>query len=752
MIAPSRRELLAGGGLVVFFAMTGTAVAAPDDGQSKGLSGGGEGGGGPKKLRPDLPGSLSTQPILDAWIRIAPNGQATVFTGKVELGQGIKTALMQLAMDELDLADNSLTLVTADTGRTPDEGITAGSHSMQDSGTAILSAAANVRQLLVAEAARRWAVAPQTLSTKAGTVRRPDGHSLGYGELARTLNLHVAARAGVARKASGSRRFVGRTIRRVDIPAKLSGGRAYVHDLVLPGMLHGRVVRGPSEGTRLVAPDLAGIARLPGIKVVRDGNFVAILSHREWPLIQALELLNRSAWQSIKAPLPTGDLAAAIKHMPERYRPILDRHDAPGAVAVRKLAARYTRPYLMHGSIGPSCAVALFDKGTMTVWTHSQGVYPLRKALAQLLALPIERIRCIHAEGAGCYGHNGADDVAADAALAARAVPGRPVRMQWMREHEHGWEPLGPGMVTELSGALDAAGRIIAWRHEVWSSPHNTRPSSAGDFPAGRELMPPFPPTPPKPIPQPEGGGDRNAVPLYAFPNASVVHHFIPGMPLRTSALRGLGAHMNIFSIESFMDELATAGGRDPVAFRLAHLQDARAQAVVRVAAEKFGWTRYRRQRWRGAGFAFARYKNLGAYCAVALDVEIEPDTGQVIVHRAVAAVDSGEVVNPGGIRNQIEGGIVQSLSWTQHEAVGFDAHRRTSFDWSEYPIARFVDVPRAIEVHVLERPGQPFLGTGEAAQGPTGAAFANAVARATGRRIRDMPLSADVIRSAVGT
>ena len=406
----------------------------------------------------------------------------------------------------------------------------------------------------------------------------------------------------------------------------------------------------------------------------------------------------------------------------------------------------------MHGSIGPSCAVALFDKGTMTVWTHSQGVYPLRKALAQLLALPIERIRCIHAEGAGCYGHNGADDVAADAALAARAVPGRPVRMQWMREHEHGWEPLGPGMVTELSGALDAAGRIIAWRHEVWSSPHNTRPSSAGDFPAGRELVPPFSPTPPKPIPQPEGGGDRNAVPLYAFPNASVVHHFIPGMPLRTSALRGLGAHMNIFSIESFMDELATAGGRDPVAFRLAHLQDARAQAVVRVAAEKFGWTRYRRQRWRGAGFAFARYKNLGAYCAVALDVEIEPDTGQVIVHRAVAAVDSGEVVNPGGIRNQIEGGIVQSLSWTQHEAVGFDAHRRTSFDWSEYPIARFVDVPRAIEVHVLERPGQPFLGTGEAAQGPTGAAFANAVARATGRRIRDMPLSADVIRSAVGT
>jgi nicotinate dehydrogenase subunit B len=749
--APTRRDLLAGGGLVVFFALSGVATAQ-DDGQSRGLSGGGEGSGGPEKVRPDLPGSLATQPELDAWIRIGANGHATVFTGKVELGQGIKTALMQLAIDELDLPDRSVTLVTADTGRTPDEGITAGSHSMQDSGTAILNAAANVRHLLAAEAAKRWSVAPETLFTRAGTVRAADGRSLGYGELAATLDLHVAAQAGVSRMPSGSRRVIGRTVPRVDIPAKLTGGRAYVHDLVLPDMLHGRVVRGPSEGTRLVAPDLAGVAKRPGIaKVVQDGNFTAILATREWPLIQALEVLGRSTWQPTRPPFPPGDLASAIQHLPSQTRPILDRHDAPGAVAVRQMRARYTRPYLMHGSIGPSCAVALFENNTLTVWTHSQGVYPLRKALAELLRMPVERIRCIHAEGAGCYGHNGADDVAADAALAARAVPGRPVRMQWMREHEHGWEPLGPGMVTELSGALDAAGRIVGWRHEVWSSPHNTRPAGAGDFPAGRELVPPFTPTPPKPIPQPEGGGDRNAVPLYAFPNAAVVHHFIPDMPLRTSALRGLGAHMNVFSIECFMDELAAVARRDPVAFRLAHMQDPRAQAVIRAAADKFGWTRYRRRPGRAAGFAFARYQNLGAYCAVALDVEVEPETGQAIVHRAVAAVDSGEAVNPGGIRNQIEGGIVQSLSWTQHEAVGFDAHRRTSFDWSEYPISRFVDVPRAVEVHVMDRPGERFLGTGEAAQGPTGAAFANAVALATGKRIRAMPLSAEAIKAAVG-
>lgn len=746
MTEPTRRDLLAGGGLVVFFALSGVASA-----QSGGLSGGGEGSGGPKKVRPDLPGSLATQPVLDAWIRITPAGKAIVFTGKAELGQGIKTALMQLAIDELDLPDNSITLVTADTGRTPDEGITAGSHSMQDSGTAILNAAANVRHLLASEAARRWNVAPDTLFTRLGTVRAPDGRSLGYGELAATLDLRVSAQPGIPRKPSGARRFIGRAVPRVDIPAKLTGGRAYVHDIVLPNMLHARVVRGPSEGTQLVAPDLAGVARQPGIvKVVRDGNFTAILSEREWPLISALQTLNRAQWTPTRM-LPQGDLATAIQHMPGQTRPILDRHDAPGAVPVRSLAARYTRPYLMHGSIGPSCAVALFENGSMTVWTHSQGVYPLRKALAQLLALPIDRIRCIHAEGAGCYGHNGADDVAADAALAARAVPGRPVRMQWMREQEHGWEPLGPGMVTQLSGALDAAGRIVGWRHAVWSSPHNTRPAAAGDFPAGRELVPPFAPIPPKPIPQPEGGGDRNAVPLYAFPNATVVHQFIPGMPLRTSALRGLGAHMNVFSIESFMDELALVARRDPVAFRLAHLADPRAQAVIRAAADTFGWSRYRRQPGRAAGIAFARYKNLGAYCAVVLDVEVEHETGQTIVHRAVAAVDSGEAVNPNGIRNQIEGGIVQSLSWTRHEAVQFDSYRRTSFDWSEYPIARFPDVPLAVEVEVMARPGQPFLGTGEAARGPTGAAFANAVALATGKRIRNMPLSAAVIKSAIG-
>jgi CO/xanthine dehydrogenase Mo-binding subunit len=500
-------------------------------------------------------------------------------------------------------------------------------------------------------------------------------------------------------------------------------------------------VRGPAAGTR-AAVDWHAAAALPGVeRVVRRGRFGALVGRHEWPLVQALRVLGQAPWEAVGMPPPSGDLAEALIALPRQTTVIAERRDPPAAAPVHRLAARYTRPYLMHGSIGPSCAVALFEDGALTVWTHSQGVSPLRQALAGLLRLPEARIRCVHREGAGCYGHNGAEDVAADAALVAKALPGRPIRMLWSREQEHGWEPLGPAMVAEIEGAVDASGRIVDWRHQVWSNTHTTRPSAAGDFLAGLEVDPPFTPTPPKPIPQPEGGGDRNAIPLYALPTLKVTSHFIPAMPLRVSALRGLGAHMNVFAIESFMDELAATAGRDPVAFRLAHLNDPRARAVIERAATRFGWRDYPMRAGRGRGLGFARYKNLGAYCAVAMDVELIAETGRLIVHRAVAAVDSGEAVNPDGIRNQVEGGIVQSLSWTAHEAVTYDAQRRTAFDWSEYPILRFDDVPRVVEVEVLDRPGQPFLGTGEASQGPTAAALANALAAAIGTRTRTLPL-----------
>jgi nicotinate dehydrogenase subunit B len=392
-----------------------------------------------------------------------------------------------------------------------------------------------------------------------------------------------------------------------------------------------------------------------------------------------------------------------------------------------------------------------YANDALTVWTHSQGVYPLRKALAEMLGLAEERVHCIHVEGSGCYGHNGADDAAADAALLARAMPGRPVRVQWMRDQEHLWEPYGSAMVGKAKAALDDSGTIAAWEYEVWSHTHTTRPGPAGNLLPARLLHPAYAAPPPRPIPMPEGGGDRNSVPLYRFPKVRVTYHFVPTMPIRVSALRGLGAYTNIFAIESFLDELARQADADPVDFRLRHLDDPRARDAITTAAKGFGWSRYQRAPHRGRGFAFARYKNLGAYTAIAVEVEVEPNTGRVRLIRAVAVTDSGQAVNPDGIKNQIEGGIVQSASWTLFEAVQFDRTRITSRDWSSYPIMRFEDVPESVEVHVIDRPGQPFLGTGEAAQGPTAAAIANAVADAIGARVREIPLTPDRVKAAIG-
>ncbi|MGH8855153.1 MAG: molybdopterin cofactor-binding domain-containing protein, partial [Telluria sp.] len=432
-------------------------------------------------------------------------------------------------------------------------------------------------------------------------------------------------------------------------------------------------------------------------------------------------------------------VAALVRALPSHPQQVLAR-GAPGAAGM-VLRASYSRPFQLHASLGPSCAIALLEEGRYTVWTHSQGVFPLRRALAELLAAPEESIRCIHAEGSGCYGHNGADDVAADAVLLARAFPGLPVRVQWMREDEHGWEPFGPAMVADVQATLDANGGIVDWQYEVWSQVHAARPGRAGNLLAATMLARPFTPPAPKAIPQPEGGGDRNAIPYYLLPNARVTHRFQPQGVFRTSALRALGAYCNVFAIESFMDELARAAKADPVAFRLRHLADPRAIEVVKLAAAKFGWDRYQRRAGRGRGFAFARYKNLAAYCAIALEVEVALDTGYVRIARADAAVDCGEIVSPDGVRNQIEGGLLQSASWTLLEQVRFDASQVLTRDWAGYPILRFSQAPDRVEVHLLDRPGQPFLGAGEAAQGPAAAALANAVADAVGVRVRDLPM-----------
>jgi CO/xanthine dehydrogenase Mo-binding subunit len=726
----SRRELLSAGALVVAFTLAPRAFAQDRR---------------PPAGEPGLPGSLRQTPMLDAWIRIDAQGAVTVFTGKAELGQGIKTALIQVAAEELDVPPGQIRLITADTERTPNEGVTAGSHSMQDSGTAILNAAANVRVLLAEAAARRWNVSPDTVATSGdGRLKGPSGQTASYGELAGSLSLQVAARPGVARR-PGARRTIGHEFARVDIPAKCSGGQAYVQDLRLPSMLHARVARGRSEGERLTAPDIKAVEAMPGVvKVVRKGAFLAVVAERQWTAIQAMRVLQKGESQRAAPALPS-DLQANLRASPSDDETILDTTRTPGPAPVKRVKARYSRPWMLHGSIGPSCAVAQFDGDKLTVWTHTQGVYPQRAALAELTGLKPEQIHCIHTEGSGCYGHNGADDVAADAALIAMAAPGRPVRLQWMREQEHGFEPLGTGMVVEIEAGVDGQGRITGWRSDIFSPSHNGRPGRAGNLLAGPEMDPPFQTPAPRPIPMPEGGGDRNGVPLYRMADAKAVSRFIPSSPVRVSALRSLGGFMNVVAIECLIDELALAGGVDPVAFRLKNLDDARAIAVIQAAADRFGWSGRR----KGSGFAFARYKNLAAYCAVAMQVDADPRTGATKVGKVVAAVDAGEAVNPGGVRNQIEGAIVQAISWTGREAMGFDASGRTGLDWAGYPILRFEDAPASVTVQVIDRPGAPFLGAGEAGQGPAGAAFCNAVTDAIGRRIRDLPLSASKINAA---
>lgn len=701
---------------------------------------------------PKPPGSLKDAPYLDSWIRIDADGTITAFTGKAELGQGFKTAFQQIAAEQLDVPFASLTVVTADTGRTANEGYTSGSHSMQDSGTAILNAAAQARALLVTEAARRLEVPEENLRTENGAVISSDGRRIGYGDLVAADMLHVEAQPTSKLKDPATFTVMGQPVPRVDIPAKVTGGVAYVQDMRLPGMVHARIVRPPSYGAQLMACDTSAVEKLPGVvKIVRDGNFLAVVAAREFQAVKAMRVLSAAAkWQETASLPKQDDLLAVLTSLPSQDSTIFQKND-PSAVGRKTIEATYTRPYQSHGSIGPSCAVAQSIDGAMTVWTHTQGVYPDRQAIAEMLRVKPASVRLIHVEGSGCYGHNGADDAAADAALIARETPGVPVRVQWTREQEHGWEPYGPAMVTKLKASLDSNGAIADWNFEVWSNTHSMRPGGAGSLLAAQHMAQPFAVPPPKPLPLPEGGGDRNAIPIYTFPNAHVVHHFIPAMPLRISAMRSLGAYHNVFSIESFMDELAIAAGADPVEFRLKHLQDQRGRDVVTKAAEGFGWRKGQQApQGRGYGFAFARYKNLAAYCAVATEVEVNSETGQPRLVRAVAAVDSGQVVNPDGITNQIEGAIVQSMSWTLYESVSFDDVRITSIDWQTYPILRFNSVPDSIQVHIINRPGQPFLGSGETGQGPAAASIANAITNATGKRLRNLPLTRKRIKDAI--
>ena len=699
-----------------------------------------------------LPPTLAANPRLDRWVTINADGTVTVRTGKVEIGQGIVSAMAQVAAEELDVAYSRIRMMPVDTALSPNEGSTSGSRSVEEGGGALRQACAEVRDLLLQAAARKLDASLESLTVEDGAVRARSGGAVTYWQLAPEVSLAREATGQVRPKPADELKMVGKTLPRLDLPAKISGA-AFIQDLEFPGMLHGRVVRPPSYRARLVALDDASVRAMPGVQtVVREGSFVGVVAAREEQAIGAMKALARAAqWEERESLPDEGAIHDFLQAQPAEDE-VLAEKITGSVVKQASLEATYTRPYLAHASIAPSCSVAWWRDGRLEVWSHSQAIFALRDELAKILKLPADRVIARHADGAGCYGHNGADDVALDAALLARAAEGRPVRVQWMREDEFAWEPFGPAMVVKLCGALDTAGGVAVWREEIWGNRHLTRP---GRHPnpgllAAWHLEQGFEPPPAVDMPLAMGGGSqRNAVPYYDFPDARVVNHAVTPMPLRVSTLRALGAHLNVFAIESFMDELAHAAGADPVEFRLRHLADDRARAVVRAAADRAGWrTGAKGDGTRGIGIGFARYKNIGDYVAVIAEVAVEES---VRVTRVVAAVDCGRVVNPDGVINQAEGGIIQAVSWTLKEQVRFDRTRITTRNWEDYPILTFDEVPE-IEVVLADRPEQPWLGVGEGMMGPTAAAVANAVFNAMGVRVRDMPLTRGRVVAAINS
>ncbi len=700
---------------------------------------------------PELPRGLDFNPRLDRWVRINAEGTVTVRTGKVEIGQGIVSAMAQLAADELDVAYNRIRMVPVDTEQSPNEGATSGSRSIEEGGTALRHACAEVRDALLARAAQKLSATLESLAVDDGTIHvRGDRRTLTYWELAAEVELARDATGQASPKCAEDLTLVGKPLPRIDISRKLTGP-AYVHDLDLPGMLHGRVARPPSYRAQLVCLDASAVEAMPGVrKVVREGNFVGVVAVREEQAIKAMRALVRLAQWDERAHLPDVDaMPEFLLAQPTEDETVSEKFSAHDA-ATRTFSATYTRAYLAHAAIGPSCAVAQWRQERLEVWSHSQAIYPLRDELVKILKMDPAQIVVRHMEGAGCYGHNGADDAAFDAVLLARAVEGIPVRVQWMREDEFGWEPFGPAMVVKITGAFDERGNIVEWTHDQWGNRHVSRP---GRHPnpgllAAWHLDPNCEPPPATDVPLAAGGASqRNAVPYYDFPSQRVTNHVVKAAPLRASTLRSLGAYANVFAIESFMDELAHAARIDPVEFRLRHLKDERAHAVIRGAVEKAQWQAGQPgDGERGIGMGFARYKNAGAYVAVVAEVVVEQE---IRVPRVVAVIDCGRVVNPDGVLNQVEGGIVQAASWTLKEQVRFDRTRITSRTWEDYPILKFGETPK-VEAALIDRPTEPSLGVGEAMAGPTAAAIANAVFNALGVRVRDLPITRSRMRAAI--
>jgi nicotinate dehydrogenase subunit B len=709
-----------------------------------------------------LPGSLSVvRPAasgdggFETFIKIAADGTVTAFNGHVDLGTGIRTALGQIVAEELDVSFARVIVVLGDTSRVPNQGATIASETIQITAVPLRKAAAQARRFLLARAAEKLELAASELTIEDGLIRGRDNRGVSYGELIAGDTIRLELADDVAVKAADAYTIVGQSVPRVDLPAKATGELVYVHDVRVPGMLHGRVVRPPYAGvdagdfvgTSLIAVDESSVRDIPGlVAVVRIGDFIGLVAGREENAVKAAAQLKVS-WKPTPTLPDLKELETALRANPSTPRVLIDKGDVDAAIAAadRPMQRTYLWPYQMHGSIGPSCAVADVQDGFVRVWSGTQSPHHLRTDLAILLRRPEAEIDVIRMEAAGCYGRNCADDVTADAVLLSRAA-GRPVRVQLTREQEHAWEPKGTAQLMDVNGGLNADGSVAAYDFAT-RYPSNGAPTLAllltGMIPA---------------VPDVFHMGDRTAIPPYDYDSMRVVAHDMPPI-VRASWLRGVSALPNTFAHESYIDELATEAGVDPIEYRLRYLKDSRAVDLVNAVAKRADWTP--RPVWkepvaegdivRGRGFAYALYVHSkfpgygAAWSAWIADVAVNKATGDVSVTRVVAGQDSGLMINPDGVRHQIHGNVIQSTSRALMEEVSFDRNSVVSREWGAYPIIKFADIPK-IDVLMLPRQDQPPLGVGESASVPSAAAIANAIFDATGVRFRELPFTPERI------
>jgi nicotinate dehydrogenase subunit B len=697
-------------------------------------------------------GSQPSKPVdpseVDSFLAIHADGSVTIYTSKVDVGTGLATAFRQTAAEELGIPVERFTVIEGDTALVPDHGGTGGSSGIPRGAADIRRAAATAHQALLALGAKQLNRPATELTIASGDVVHPSGEKVAIAALIGDKRFGLKLDPNAPLKNPTTYTVVGKPILRADVPGKCTAKHPYLQDFTLPGMLHGRVVRPPSIGAKLLSVDEPSIRAIPDVRVIRIESFLGVVAKDEWAAVRAAKELKAewSAWQGLPG---SEGLDRYVRQAPvERDQAITNRGDVTAALAStpKQLSATYFWPYQSHASLSPSCALADFKDSGTTVWSSSQGAYGLRANLAKVFGISPDKLRVIYLDGSGSYGTNGSDDAAADALLLSRAT-GQPVRVQWMRADEHGWDPKGPAQLHELRGAVDASGNIAAWETQMW----------VPDGPTGnRALLGPDSAAMQQTHGQGAGLMTLNLDPPYPVPNLRVVSHHLKDTPLRLSNLRAPGKIANIFAVESFADELAAAAGMDPVAFRLRGLTDARAIEVLNRAAGMMDWQArvspsphpQEGDLLVGRGIAYARYKQAENYVAIGMSVAVNKATGAIAVRRVVCTHDCGLVVNPDGLRNQIEGNIMQTLSRTLHEEVTFDKSRVTSVDWVRYPLLRFPEAP-AVQVSLIDRPEQPAYGAGEAASAPVAAALANAVFDATGVRLRTVPFTAERVKAA---